>query len=61
MNLKSEHEVSQGRITFAMNRDTCINMARALDATVADGQKKPFAMISSAKPPPFMPAYLATK
>ena len=45
----------------AMNRDTCINMARALDATVVDGQKKPFAMISSAKPPPFLPAYLATK
>lgn len=44
----------------AMNADTAINMARELNATVKE-EKKNFVMISSAKPPPFLPEYITTK
>ena len=42
----------------AMNRDTCVNMAKGLNEY---GDKRNFVMISSAKAPPFLPAYLTTK
>ena len=44
----------------AMNRDTCVNVARALNESASDSKKR-MVMISSAKAPPFMPKYLTTK
>jgi len=47
----------------AMNRDTCINMARELNATVNVGEnRKGFAFLSTDKAPPFFgEAYFQTK
>ena len=44
----------------AMNRDSCINMARALNDTTS-GANKNFVMISSAKAPPGLSEYITTK
>lgn len=53
---------SNPQLTYkAMNRDTVINMARELNQTASSGTKKPFVMISSEKPPPFLPEYSSTK
>lgn len=45
----------------AMNRDTVIHMSRELNQTASAVNKKPFIMISSQKPPPFLNEYLTTK
>lgn len=45
----------------AMNRDTAVNMARELNAHALADAKRRFVMISSAKPPPFLPQYSTTK
>ena len=45
----------------AMNADTVINMAKGLNETASEENKKNFVMISSAKAPPFLPEYLTTK
>ena len=45
----------------AMNRDTAVNMAQELNEYATEEQKRNFVMISSAKAPPFLPAYLTTK
>ena len=39
-----------------MNRDACINVARALNESATDG-KKNIVMLGSAKPPAFLPEY----
>ncbi len=53
---------SNPQLTYkAMNRDTVIHMARELDLTASGSGKKPFVMISSEKPPPFLPEYSSTK
>ena len=45
----------------AMNRDTCVNMAQKLNEYASAESKRNFVMVSSAKAPPFLPAYLSTK
>ena len=45
----------------AMNADSAINMARELNETASETAKKNFVMVSSAKPPPFLPEYITTK
>ena len=46
----------------AMNRDSCINMGRALNQWALEkNQTRNFVMISSAKAPVFAPSYLTTK
>ena len=45
----------------AMNADSAINMARELNDTASENSKKNFVMVSSAKPPPFLPEYITTK
>mmetsp|Transcript_11158 Transcript_11158/g.18740 ORF Transcript_11158/g.18740 Transcript_11158/m.18740 type:complete len:103 (-) Transcript_11158:227-535(-) len=44
-----------------MNRETCVNVARAINEKSTAENKANFVMVSSAKPPPFLPAYLTTK
>lgn len=44
-----------------MNCDTCVNTARVLNEYATADAKRTFAMISSAKSPPFTPAYMDTK
>ena len=44
-----------------MNRDTAINVAKELNALAGAESKRRFVMISSAKPPPFLPEYCTTK
>ena len=48
----------------ALNCDTAVNVAREFNAIVASregNEKGNIVMISSAKAPPFLPAYLTTK
>lgn len=47
----------------ALNRDTAVNMAMELNkiAGEAGAIKKNFVLLSSAKPPPFLPEYITTK
>ena len=44
-----------------MNCDTCVNTAKVLNDFATADAKRTFAMISSAKSPPFTPAYMDTK
>ena len=46
---------------FVSGGDTCVNMGRVLNEYATPDAKRNFTMISSAKAPPFTPAYLDTK